>query len=105
MAFRSEGNEASGLSIDRSGLFQMGHHSHKVAPSKESETSLVKHLKALIQVLHHAQTQTAVVRLFLKEHNCTVTSLCWTDTVLDITEVLLMRSSGAALSLWQSTCR
>ena len=83
----------------------MGHHSHDLPPSKESETSLVKHLKALIQVLHHSLTQSAVLQLSLKEPNCIVTSLCWTDTVLDITEVLLMRSLGAALSLWQSTCR
>ena len=69
MAARSVGNEASGLSIDRSGLFQMGHHSHELPPSKESETPLVKHLKALIQVLHHALTQSAFIQLFLKEHN------------------------------------
>lgn len=47
----------------------MGHHSHELPPSKESETPLVKHLKALIQVLHHALTQSAFIQLFLKEHN------------------------------------
>ena len=80
-------------------------HSHEMPPSKESETPLVKHLKALIQVLQHALTRSAVIQLPLKKHSQAITSLCRVCNVLDIAEVLLMRSSGAALSLWQSTCR
>ncbi len=39
------------ISIDRSGLFQIEPHSHDIAQTKEPETPMVKHLRALIQVL------------------------------------------------------
>ena len=105
MAAQSVPDEPSGLSIDRSGLFQVEPHSHEMSPRREPETPLLKHLKALIQVLHHALTQAVVTQPFPKEDIQAVTYLCQALTVLDITEQLPVRSSGAALSLWRSTCR
>ncbi|CAL5220482.1 g2508 [Coccomyxa viridis] len=41
--------KSTAISIDRSGLFQIEPHSHDIAQTKEPETPMVKHLRALIQ--------------------------------------------------------
>ena len=48
--------KASSLSIDRSGLFRLEPHSHDTPQGKEPETPMVKHLRALIQVLQAVST-------------------------------------------------
>ena len=43
--------KSTDISIDRSGLFQIEPHIHDTPQAKEPETPMVKHLRALIQVL------------------------------------------------------
>ena len=52
----NEEKKASSLSIDRSGLFRLEPHSHDVPQGKEPDTPMIRHLRALIQVLQAVLT-------------------------------------------------